>query len=332
MKQIFRLVIIVIILSQSLLLAGNFIYFTPEQFGKPFVSDIRSSIIKFEEGFINDLGDFYYIPNYDKRPFSEVHIGTDIPLLSYWTHSDKAYLKTTSVFTGACTVILDALEPTYRMVINTDYWIGMEFRSVLYHPALKKINLRNIGLQFIPIFHESTHLGDEFVIYALNEDPEFYRINVSYESWVLAMTLNDPDTLKGNVFSTHIGIQDVWFRSDGFYQYKLSETQGQDLLIGEKSFEYWVQFNWRRTGGFVASNTFHQINSVEIRNRIKYGYVAEDPERRTWNVNAYIGWEYQSNSYRKVGGYLKAYYGINPHGQFRNLDGFYFIGLSLVLM
>lgn len=332
MKQIFRLVIIVIILSRSLLFAGQFTYFTPEHFGKPFVSDIRSSIIKFEEGFINDLGNFYYIPNYDRRPFTEGHIGVGIPLLSYRTHSDKAYLKTTSVFTGAFTVILDALESTYRMVVNTDYWVGIEFRSLLYHPALKKINLRNIGLQFIPIFHESTHLGDEFVIYALNEGSEFYRINVSYESWVFALTLNDPDTLEGNIFSTRIGMQNVWFQDDGFYQYKLSETQEQYLLMGEKSFEYWVQFNWRRTRGFVASETFHQVTSVELRNRIKYGYVAENPERRTWNINAYFGWEYQSNSFRKVGGYLRAYYGINPHGQFRDIDGFYFIGLSLVLM
>lgn len=281
MKQIFRLVIIVIILSRSLLFAGQFTYFTPEHFGKPFVSDIRSSIIKFEEGFINDLGDFYYIPNYDRRPITEGHLGADIPLLSYRAHPNKACLKITSVLTGTFTVILDALEPTYRMVINTDYWLGVEFRSVLYHPALKKINLRNIGLQFIPLFHESTHLGDEFVIYALNEGPEFYRINVSYESWVLAMTLNDPDTLEGNIFSIRIGMQNVWFQDDGFYQYKLSETQGQDLLMGEKSFEYWVQFNWRRISGFAASNTFHQISSVELRNRIKYGYVAENPERRT---------------------------------------------------
>ncbi|MEA2076616.1 MAG: DUF1207 domain-containing protein [Candidatus Marinimicrobia bacterium] len=332
MKRLLVKIVLYFIALQSFIFASSFTFFTPELFGKPFVSDIRSSIIKFEEGFINDLGNFYYIPNYDKRPFSELHIGTDIPLLSYRMHSDKAYLKVTSVFTGVCTVILDALEPTHRMVINTDYWLGMEFRSVLYHPMLEKLKLRNIGLNFIPIFHESTHLGDEFVIYALNEGTDFYRLNVSYESWVISLTLNDPDTLKGNIFSTRIGMQDIWFKSDGFYQYKLSETQGQDLLMSERLFEYWLQLNWRRTKGFAASEMFHQITSLELRDRIKYGYIIEDPERRTWNINAYIGWEYQSKSDRKVGGYLRTYYGINPHGQLRNIDGFYFVGLSLVLM
>ena len=218
------------------------------------------------------------------------------------------------------------------MVINTDYWLGSEFRSIIYHPALDKLKLKNLGLNLTPIYHESTHIGDEFIFVALDQGPDFYRVNVSYESWVLSLALNDPDTLKGNVFSTRIGMQGVWFPEDGFYQYKLSETQDQDLLPSEKTFKYWIQFNWRRTQGLGASETFHQINSIELRNRIKYGYEADDPERRTWNINAYFGWEYQSDSYRKVGGYLRAYYGINPHGQFRNIDNFYFIGLSLVLM
>jgi Protein of unknown function (DUF1207) len=327
-----KIIITTFLLLLSGLSAGSFTCFTPESFGKPFVSDIRSSIIKFEEGFINDLGEFYTIEGYQNRPVSEGHVGTDIPLISFRKNTDRISFKSTFVLSGAFNLIIDSLEPSNRMVINTDYWIGSEFRSVLYHPSLKKLKLKNIGVNFIPLYHESTHLGDEFVIAALAEGPDFYRVNVSYESWVLALTLNDPDTLKGNVFSTRIGMQGVWFPEDGFYQYNLDETQGQDLIMSEKLFKYWVQFNWRRTHGLGASQTFHQINSIEIRNRIKYGYEANDPEKRTWNINAYFGWEYQSDSYRKVGGYLRVYYGINPHGQFRNIDGFYFIGLSLVLM
>ena len=332
MKRYIYFIIITLILSFSALCAGQFTCFTPEHFGKPFVSDIRSSIIKFEEGFINDMSEFYYMNDYQKRPFSEGHVGTDIPMISYRKKSGDISFKSTYVLTGAFNLIIDSLEPSNRMVINTDYWIGSELRSVLYHPSLEKFKLKNIGLNIIPLYHESTHLGDEFVIAALDHGSDFYRVNVSYESWVLALTLNDPDTLKGNIFSTKIGMQGVWFPEDGFYQYHLEETQGQELLMGEKLFKYWIQFNWRRTHGLGASETFHQVNSIELRNRIKYGYTAEDPEKRTWNINAYFGWEYQSDSDRKVGGYLRVYYGINPHGQFRNVDGFYFIGLSLVLM
>lgn len=312
--------------------AASFTYFTPEDFGKPFVSDIRSSVIKFEEGFVNDFGEYYYYDNYQKRPFSEGHVGADIPFVSYKRKFDKLNYKATFVLTGAFNLIIDSLEPINRMVINTDYWLGSEIRSVFYHPSLEKLKLKNVGLDFIPIYHESTHIGDEFIFEALDRSSDFYRVNVSYESWVFAVTLNDPDTLKGNVFSTRIGIQGVWFPGDGFYQYRHSETQDQDLLLGERTMKYWVQFNWRRTHGLGASNTFHQVNSVELRNRIKYGYFAEDPERRTWNVNAYFGWVYNSDSYRKVGGFLRVYYGINPHGQFRNIDGYYFVGLSLVVM
>ncbi len=316
-------------ISQAM--AASWTCFTPEEFGKPFISDIRSSVIKFEEGFLNDLGEFYYFDNYDKRPFSEAHVGADVPIVSYRKKINKISFKSTFMLTGAFNLLIDSLEPSNRMVINTDYWLGSEIRTLFYHPGLKKLGLENVGVNLIPMYHESTHLGDELVIVGL-EDPDFYRVNVSYESWVFSLTLNDPDTLKGNVFSTRIGMQGVWFPEDGFYQYKLSETQEQELLPSERLFKYWIQFNWRRTHGLGASETFHQINSIELRNRIKYGYTADDPERRTWNVNAYFGWVYNSDSYRKVGGFLRVYYGINPHGQFRNIDEYYFIGLSLVLM
>ena len=332
MKQAFRIFTIITLLCVSILFGQGVTFFSPELFGKPFVSDIRSSVVKFEEGFVNDLGKFYYKPNYQQRPISEGHVGSDIPLLSYRKHFTGGIWKSTFVMTGAFNIILDSLEPTTRMVINTDYWLGSEFRTVIYHPVFENWNIRNLGFVITPLYHESTHIGDEFVMEALQQDPTFYRVNVSYESWVLALTLNDPDTLQGNVFSTRIALSGVWFPQDGFYQYDPSETQGQDLLLGEKSMEYWMQLNWRRTQGLLANSQFHQINSIEVRNRIKYGYEADNPERRTWNINAYFGWEYQSNSDRKVGGYLRTYYGINPNGQFRDIDNFYFIGLSLVLM
>lgn len=327
-----KVIISLLFILQSAIHAASFEFFTPEYFGKPFVSDIRSSVIKFEEGFVNDFGEYYFYEDYQKRPVSEGHVGADIPFVSYRNFKHPLKFKSTYVLTGAFNLIIDSLEPENRMVLNTDYWLGAEFRYLFYHPSFERLKLRNIGLTVMPIYHESTHIGDEFIYSALEHESDFYRVNVSYESWVVSLTLNDPDTLDGNVFSTRIGMQGVWDPADGFYQYRYSETQGQDLLMSESLMKYWIQFNWIRTKGLGASETFHQVNSIEIRNRIKYGYEADDPERRTWNVNAYFGWVYNVDSYRRVGGFLRLYYGINPHGQFRNIDNFYFIGLSLVLM
>ena len=108
-------IILVLFIFVGSLSASNFNYFSPEHFGKPFVSNIRSSIIKFEEGFINDLGDFYYIDGYQKRLFSESHVGTDIPFISYRNKFGKAYVKSTFLLTGAFNVILDSMEPSTRM-------------------------------------------------------------------------------------------------------------------------------------------------------------------------------------------------------------------------
>ena len=317
--------------SISILFAADFSLFQAESFGKPFVSDMLSSVIKFEEGFINDLGEHYYKPDYHKRPISEGHIGAEIPFLSFNKNAKSARIKSTLLLTGSFNIILDSLEPTTRMVINTDYWLGPELRSVIYHPSIESLGLKNIGFTIVPMYHESTHLGDEYVIEALDMSDDFYRVNVSYEAWKIALTLNDPDTLKGNLLSTRLGIQRVWFAKDGYYQYDLLETQEQYLLPSKDVFSFWLQINWRRTKGLGANELFHQINSIEIRNRVKYGYFADDPEARRWTINAYFGWEYQSKSHRKVGGYLRLYQGINPHGQFRNIDDFYFIGLALTL-
>ncbi len=321
-----------LILLAGSLFAVEYKFFTPERFGKPFVSDMYSSVIKFEEGFINDLGELYHKPDYHKRPVSEGRVGTDIPFLSYYKKLQKGHIKSTLLITGSFNIILDSLEPTTRMVINTDYWLGSELRSVIYHPSIESLGIRNLGLIIVPMYHESTHLGDEFVMEGINLNPDFYRVNVSYEAWKVALTINDPDTLKGNLLSARIGIQRVWFAKDGYYQYNLLETQGQDLLPGKDVFSYWLQVNWRRTQGLGASELFHQINAIELRNRVKYGYFANDPEARRWNINAYFGWEYQSKSQRKVGAYLRLYHGINPHGQLRNIDDFYFVGLAVVLM
>lgn len=328
-RRIFLFLAVLLFLTP--LKAKDYHFFKTESFGKPFVSDILSSHIKIETGFINDLGDHYFKPNYTQRPLIEAHMGTDIPLLSYYKNFNNGRLKTTTLISSSFNLLIDGFEPTTAMVVNTDYWVGYEFRSVLYHPSIEKIGLKNIGLIIMPLFHESTHIGDEYAMEALVISDDFYRVNVSYEAWKLSLLINDPDTLKDNVLSARIGMQGVWFPQDGYYQYTSLETQGQDLLPSERCFSYWMQINWRRTQGLAASKLFHQINSVELHNRVKYGYFADDPEGRRWNINAYFGWEYQSDSERKIGAYLRAYYGINPNGQFRYIDNFYFVGLALTL-
>jgi hypothetical protein len=325
------LIFLALILLVTQAKAENFHFFKYQSFGKAFISDIYSSHIKIQSGFINDLGEHYYKANYKKRPFFEAQMGGDISLISYYKNFEGGRLKCASVGMASFNLLLDALETTTSMVINTDYWMGLELRCLLYHHSIEKTGLRNIGLVLVPLYHESTHVGDEYTIEGLQKSDEFYRVNVSYEAWKLSLIINDPDTLKGNILSARIGIQSVWFAKDGYYQYDILETSGQELLPSQRIFSYWVQLNWRRTQGLVASKEIHQINSLEIHNRVKFGYFPDDPERRVWNFNAYLGWEYQSDNERKVGAYLHAYYGINPHGQFRYIDNFYFLGLAFTV-
>jgi hypothetical protein len=69
-------------------------------------------------------------------------------------------------------------------IVDTDYRFGFmtKFQCGCFE------NMR-LGVRFVPWSHESTHLGDEYTIFAAVEDPSFERINVSYEYWEYGVSL-----------------------------------------------------------------------------------------------------------------------------------------------
>ena len=112
-------------------------------------------------------------------------------------------------------------------VINTDYWFGTEIKIIKRLPENRYI--KNIGFNMLPLFHESTHLGDEFSLHGYYEIPDFKRVNISYEAWKFSVILNDPDTLSGNVLSVKAGIQNHWTIKDGYYFTDSLEVKGAEV-------------------------------------------------------------------------------------------------------
>lgn len=130
---------------------------------KPFLSEMRSTVINGELAWINKLDQNYYISDYTRRPFIEVHLGTDIPF--HFMISDQNGLKlSTSGFIGNV-LLIDMFEQVTSPIINTDYFFGVQTAFV------KTINsgpIQNYGLKLTPLFHESTHLGDECSLHGYN--------------------------------------------------------------------------------------------------------------------------------------------------------------------
>jgi len=305
---------------------NKFRFFKESDILKPFVSEIRSNVIKTEFAFINKLGENYYITDYNKRPFIETHLGVDLPVLYYADNLKKLKFSLDGEIGNI--LLIDMFEENTAPVINTDYFFGLRAGVVKY---IDRGLIKNIGMKIIPVFHESTHIGDEFSLHGINEIPGFKRINISYEAWEIAAVLNDPDTISTNLFSVKAGIQGLWNRSKGYYVTDTLETKGVIVPPGKKNMEFHVQFNIQRTEGALCSDSWMQVLSMEIRNRIQFSYDDAIPEKRTWNYNIYFGYDRISKSRgRNIGFYLRYYTGIIPNGQFRNTGGYRYVGLGIV--
>ena len=301
-------------------------FFKDSHILKPFLSEIRSTANKLELARLNKLDENYYVSDYANRPFMEVHLGTELPLY-YLLNSQKDFQFSLSGYI-ANILLIDMFEMNTAPVINTDYFFGLKAAAVKY---MDNPYIRNIGLKLVPIFHESTHIGDEFSIHGYNDLPGFRRVNVSYEAWEIAAVINDPDTIKSNLFSAKVGFHGLWNTSKGYYTTDSLETKGVLAPPSEKNYEYYLQLNLQRTRGFLCSNRWMNLVSLEANNRLKFSYDEAVKETRSWNINLYLGWKYIARkSGHNVGLFFRYYAGIMPYGQFRNTGGYRYAGLSIV--
>jgi len=293
---------------------------------KPFLAEMRSPVFKGELAFLNKLDQSYYVGDISGRPLMEIHLGTRLPV--YALVNER---KRIGFFAGGFignVLLIDMFEETTAPVINTDYFFGLQAGILKYldHPYIK-----NIGLSLVPVFHESTHLGDEFSLHGYQEIPGFKRINVSYEAWEIAAVINDPGNLETNLLSAKAGFHRLWNSDRGYYGTDSLETKGKEVPVSVKNYAYYLQLNLQRTEGLLCSEKWMQVISAEVSNRLKFSYEPGSPEKRTWNFNFYLGWKYLvQGSGRNIGFFVRYYRGINPHGQFRNTDGYQYVALSIL--
>lgn len=301
-------------------------FFRDSHILKPFLTEFRSTTVKAELAWLNKMDENYYVSDYKGRPFIEVHLGTELPVYSLVSRQ-RDFKFSASGYLGN-TLLIDMFEQHTAPVINTDYFFGLKAAAVKYTGHR---HIRNIGLKFVPIFHESTHLGDEFSIHGYHDLPGFRRINVSYEAWEIAAVINDPDTIRSNLLSAKVGFQGLWNPAQGYYTTDSLETKGVLAPPSEKNYGYYAQINWQRTEGFLCSGRWMNVLSLEVSNSLKYSYDENIKEKRAWNINLYLGWKYMTEKPgRHLGFFFRYYAGIMPYGQFRNNGGYRYAGLSIV--
>ncbi len=256
-----------------------------------------------------------------KHAYWDVAYGGMFPLAGY--NFGGAAQKTSGVaafIEASAHMLLDFDTPSFD-VINTDFRIGVGVASRL-PGALDNIALRLKG------FHESTHIGDEFILRAM-ADPAFRRYNVSYEALEFLAAFDwyvEPPKkffnfnclrlygggryLNKTAFEEFFGLaqslrtksKDEW-QTGGEFFFKLSSSSNQGII---------------RVGDLLKQiiTPQHLVLAADFYYRDRYAVLT--PEKQ-WSMNLALGLVY--GNYFERGSTTKLlvnyYNGVNPHGQFR---------------
>ena len=322
-------------------------YFKQRDYGKYFISDIYSPTMQVQVGMGLNLKDYNLSRTRSKIlvPYNQTDFGHEIPIfLKSWYSNGVVRSKFALSMPLCARLWFDFAELTTAPILNTDYTLAPV--EITYYRKIDKKLLKNIVVKFIPFFHESTHLGDELTIYRVLDSLSIRRVNVSYESAELAVSLNDPeDRLTGN-WSYKIGIKALINPRKGWYSYRTIEADSGILSPTKNWIESYIQIQRQSNKGFMASNKFVRLFSLEIRNRVQFGYpflldtngtqnnyvTYQNNERMRISFNVYYGYKFNftKDLPPRFGVFLRYYTGINPYGQFRNIPVYTYYSLAFV--
>lgn len=316
--------------------------FEQRTFGKYFIADYYAPIVNLGAGYGLNSDSYNIDRSRDDEKYlflTEPLLGAELPL--YLRETMKSSFSIS--FPISFYTILDILENRTAPILNTDYRVGMFEMNYMRHISEAGF-VKNYGIKFIPVFHESTHLGDEVTIMRQQDSFPNARINPSYESFELAFMLNDANSTLQRNHSLKLGSRFLFKpKKQGWYSVSDLEADSASIIRSKRGFEPYLQYQFQDPIGFLASKNVMFVASIEARLRVRFGYssyerdgqggLIEIPNEEAFqpSYNMLAGWRFTNNNeLRRLGIYLRAYAGVNPHGQFRNLPDYRFFGLSFV--
>jgi hypothetical protein len=237
----------------------------------------------------------------------------------------------------------DRFEWTTSPVINTAFRFSAFDAGFIYRlddpvQVFPRFNIYNWAVKLSPLKHESTHLGDELMIYRKDEGFPILRVDVLYNYSELIFILNDPDGKPRQNHGFKFGLMMIHNFKRGWY--RILNTEADSALVGSSTFplEFFLQYQYQSP---LFSKGFQVIASAEYRLRQIYDYPFYDYSRaikttggsdfaNCFNFFAGIRYDNQKTNYfSKIGIGARYYYGINPYGQFRSMPNFRQIGIAV---
>lgn len=270
---------------------------------------------------------------------AEPILGAQMPIYFYKDKLKRWSLSIPISFS----VWFDFTEERTSPILNTDYRFALlEFN---YSRILNNKRINNIGFRFIPFFHESTHIGDELILSKLRDTIPVARINVSYETFEFAVIINDPYSNKSKNHSARLGAKFLWNPTKGYYTAdSLEMSEYIDINPSKRWIEPYLQYQYQNPDSWLSGDNMLFVFSQDFNLRVRYGYgiyytnklgeinYREPGEAYQLCSTTMAGWKFY-NSKKEIsnsGVFLKFYFGINPHGQFRNIPRYPWLGINWI--
>lgn len=223
-------------------------------------------------------------------------------------------------------------------ILNVDYRFGLMAKAQRGLPWSPRGALTVVGVQ-VHVGHESTHIGDEFTINAIERHgATFRRVNVSYQFVEGALQAG----VRSESWRARAQARCLWVAftgGDSWYGRALEYPAGGSVTPSSRNYEpsFGLEVAHEGDPGALTWTWLRRpFVSVDLRPRTVYGYdrasttAGEDVQ---WSVNAIAGIRPPA----AWGGglshlYVRGYYGVNPGGQFRSQRDYWLVGAGLAFL
>jgi hypothetical protein len=310
----------------------------------PLIADPKPPAFTFAFPMVTDAFEFSQEPG--RRLTWEVNVGKEVPIVylaNYTPSTPIAGRWGLGLWVAVSFHVLEELgkDPS-NPIINTDYRFSLatlKYRRILRASGVQ--NAHYLDLKADLWHHESTHLGDEFVIGAQKVDPSFERINVSYEFWDVAASYERRTPSGDDASMRYVirgGLLGVWPYAHGYYSDHTLAVDSRRIPRSKRNLEPYAQFEWwaphRLRTGSDQARQWAPFVSVDARYKTVYDYhkLSDDQsEDKQWSLNLMAGIRTAAEgsllSIKDV--YVRYYRGVNPHGQLRNQPDFTTFGVGV---
>jgi len=319
-------------------------WFRDRSFFDPLIAEPRAPQIAFN--FPMWAPEFEFSIEPGTRLVWEVSLGREIPIFTWANFDEEVNSRGAQGFGVWVDVSFHMIEDMGKdpsnPIVNTDYRFSLAklkyYRVMSFEQNGTRRSWRSIALRGDLYHHESTHLGDEFVVNGQGAHPDFERQNVSFEFYDITGAYNW-ERNDGLLHAVRGGTTGLVKPSHGYYSdHTLMYPESRPVLKSERNFEPYVQYEFHAPHPVNPADGKQRrwalFTSVDLRRRIvlDFNKPTEDTKEDTqWSINLLGGVRtpkgFQRVAIKEI--YGRVYRGVNPHGQLRNQKDYWQAGVGV---